>query len=129
MQSANEVQCNAGCISKQSGSNIGRRFSFAVHPYIPAMFDHSYSFSVLERFLRYVQIDTQSDPNSHTFPSTEKQKDLSNMLAMELRSMGIADADVDAFGYAHFFTVTAMLGVPVLLLVWLASRVKNTSGA
>jgi len=31
---------------------------------------------------------------------------------------------VDAFGYPQFFTMTALLGVPVLLLVWLASRVK-----
>jgi tripeptide aminopeptidase len=44
--------------------------------------------TVLERFLKYVQIDTQSDPNSTTQPSTEKQKDLSRLLVTELFEMG-----------------------------------------
>jgi len=57
--------------------------------------------SVLERFLRYVQIDTQSDPNSETFPSTAKQRNLSNLLAEELRALGVADAHVDAHGYVY----------------------------
>jgi tripeptide aminopeptidase len=55
--------------------------------------------AVADRFMRYVQIDTQSDPNSTAFPSTEKQKDLSNLLARELLSFGIEDAHVDANGY------------------------------
>ena len=45
--------------------------------------------TVLERFLKYVQIDTQSDPNSTTQPSTEKQKDLSRLLVTELFEMGV----------------------------------------
>lgn len=57
--------------------------------------------SVLERFLRYVQIDTQSDPNSQTFPSTAKQRNLSNLLAEELRALGVADAHVDEHGYVY----------------------------
>ncbi|SEI41487.1 tripeptide aminopeptidase [Dyadobacter sp. SG02] len=57
--------------------------------------------SVLERFLRYVRIDTQSDPNSETFPSTAKQRNLSNLLAEELRALGVADAHVDAHGYVY----------------------------
>jgi tripeptide aminopeptidase len=57
--------------------------------------------SVLERFLRYVQIDTQSDPNSETFPSTAKQRNLSNLLAEELRGLGVADAHVDEHGYVY----------------------------
>jgi len=57
--------------------------------------------SVLERFLRYVQIDTQSDPNSETFPSTAKQRNLSNLLAEELRALGVADAHVDEHGYVY----------------------------
>ncbi|MGV3603782.1 MAG: peptidase T [Dyadobacter fermentans] len=57
--------------------------------------------SVLDRFLRYVQIDTQSDPNSETFPSTAKQRSLSNLLAEELRALGIADAHVDEHGYVY----------------------------
>lgn len=60
-------------------------------------FDHT----VTERFLRYVVIDTQSDPNSPTCPSTEKQKDLGRVLVAELREMGIADAHLDEHGYVY----------------------------
>jgi len=58
-----------------------------------------YEFTVAERFLRYVQIDTQSDPTSNTFPTTEKQKDLSRLLVEELLEMGIEDAEMDEHGY------------------------------
>ncbi|MBV9986239.1 MAG: peptidase T [Chitinophagaceae bacterium] len=51
--------------------------------------------------MRYVQIDTQSDPHSRSFPSSEKQKKLSALLAEELRQMGIADAHTDEFGYVY----------------------------
>jgi tripeptide aminopeptidase len=54
---------------------------------------------VAERFMRYVQIDTQSDPNSETFPSTSKQKNLSKILVEELISIGISDAYMDEHGY------------------------------
>lgn len=57
--------------------------------------------TVLDRFLRYVKIDTQSDPNSNTFPSTEKQKDLGRVLVSELKEMGIADAHLDEHGYVY----------------------------
>lgn len=60
-----------------------------------------YSYTVAERFMKYVQIDTQSDPQSDTFPSTEKQKRLSEMLAEELRTMGVADAHMDEYGYVY----------------------------
>jgi tripeptide aminopeptidase len=56
---------------------------------------------VAERFLRYVIIDTQSDPTSPTCPSTEKQKDLGALLARELQAMGIADAHLDEHGYVY----------------------------
>jgi tripeptide aminopeptidase len=52
-----------------------------------------------ERFMCYVRIDTQSDPNATIFPSTIKQKDLSTLLVKELQSMGIQDAHLDEFGY------------------------------
>jgi tripeptide aminopeptidase len=55
--------------------------------------------SVLDRFLRYVQCDTQSDELSHTYPSTAKQLVLLRDLAEELRSFGVADAAVDEHGY------------------------------
>ncbi len=54
-----------------------------------------------ERFLRYVAIDTQSDPASPTCPSTEKQKDLGRLLARELQAIGLADADLDQHGYVY----------------------------
>lgn len=54
-----------------------------------------------ERFLRYVVIDTQSDPSSSTCPSTEKQKDLGRLLAAELQAMGIQDAHLDEHGYVY----------------------------
>lgn len=60
-----------------------------------------YSFTVTDRFLRYVQIDTQADPLSTSFPSTEKQKDLSNLLQQELLQMGLEDAQVDEHGYVY----------------------------
>ncbi len=57
--------------------------------------------SVAERFMRYVQVDTQSDPNSNAHPSTAKQKDLSKMLWRELLGMGITDAVTDEYGYVY----------------------------
>ena len=45
--------------------------------------------SLADRFIRYVQLDTQSDPNSEAYPTTEKQKELSLLLTMELRKMGL----------------------------------------
>lgn len=57
--------------------------------------------TVTERFLRYVKIDTQSDPESSAYPSTEKQKDLSRLLVEELKEMGIEDAHLDEFGYVY----------------------------
>jgi len=63
----------------------------------PLAFTHT----VTERFLRYVVIDTQSDPASATCPSTAKQKDLGALLARELREIGIVDAHLDAHGYVY----------------------------
>jgi tripeptide aminopeptidase len=54
--------------------------------------------TVLQKFLRYVAIDTQSDENSQTFPSTEKQKNLLSLLAQELSDMGI-HVSMDSYGY------------------------------
>jgi tripeptide aminopeptidase len=64
------------------------------------MFD-KYTFTAAERFMRYVQIDTQSDPLSGTHPTTEKQKDLSRLLAEELKSIGLEDAHMDDWGYVY----------------------------
>jgi tripeptide aminopeptidase len=64
-------------------------------------FTSSLNFTVKERFLRYVGIDTQSDPNSDTYPSTEKQKNLGRLLVAELQQIGITDAHLDEFGYVY----------------------------
>src|SRR5579862_3517603 len=61
----------------------------------------SFTHTVTERFLRYVTIDTQSDPVSPTCPSTEKQKNLGRLLASELQAMGIHDAHLDEYGYVY----------------------------
>jgi tripeptide aminopeptidase len=57
--------------------------------------------TVTERFLRYVVIDTQSDPASPTCPSTDKQKDLGRLLASELQAIGLRDAHLDQHGYVY----------------------------
>jgi tripeptide aminopeptidase len=62
---------------------------------------NKYKNTVTERFLQYVQIDTQSDPYSDAQPSTEKQKNLSNVLVNELLEMGITDAHLDDCGYVY----------------------------
>ena len=61
----------------------------------------NYSHTVTDRFLQYVQVDTQSDPHSPTCPSTEKQKDLGKILVHELKEMGITDAEMDEHGYVY----------------------------
>jgi tripeptide aminopeptidase len=62
---------------------------------------NNYTFTVAERFLRYVQIDTQSDPLSSSFPTTEKQKNLGKILADELKQSGLSDAHIDEWGYVY----------------------------
>ncbi len=57
--------------------------------------------TLLERFLSYVKIDTQSDPDSQSTPSTEKQFRLANLLVNELKSMGLEDAYVDEHCYVY----------------------------
>lgn len=86
--------------------------------------------TVLERFLRYVQIDTQSDPESPTQPSTEKQKDLSRVLVEELLAMGIADAHLDPHGYVYA-TIPANTGknVPVICYCSHVDTSPDSSGA
>ena len=60
-----------------------------------------YNHTVTERFIRYAKIDTQSDPNSPTCPSTMKQKNLGKLLVEELHAMGISDAELDEHGYVY----------------------------
>lgn len=59
----------------------------------------NYTYTVEERFMRYVQVDTTADPNSVSFPSSMKQKDLARILVKELEELGIQDAEMDEWGY------------------------------
>lgn len=63
-------------------------------------------YTVEERFVRYVQIDTTADPESASFPSSAKQKDLAQVLVAELLALGISDAEMDEWGYV-FATIPA----------------------
>jgi len=68
-------------------------------PAMPAF--PAFDYTVLERFLHYVVIDTQSDPESPATPSTEKQKNLGRLLVTELREIGLSDAAMDDNGYVY----------------------------
>lgn len=89
----------------------------------------NYSFTAAERFMRYVQIDTQSDPLSATHPSSEKQKDLSRILVEELKAMGISDAHMDEYGYVYA-TIPANTDkkVPVLCFCAHVDTAPDASG-
>lgn len=62
---------------------------------------NNYQHTVTERFMRYVTTDTQSDPESNTHPTTEKQKNLSKLLAEELIQIGLSDVSTDEYGYVY----------------------------
>ncbi|MBZ3695720.1 peptidase T [Phyllobacterium calauticae] len=68
--------------------------------------------TVTDRFLRYVVIDTQSDPKSSAQPSTEKQKNLGRVLVGELLAIGLSDAHMDEHGYVHA-TIPSNVDKPV----------------
>ena len=75
--------------------------------------------SLLERFCRYVKIDTQADESAGTYPSSPGQLVLSRMLAEELQAMGIKDAEADAKGMV-MGTVPATPGVKAQAIAWVA---------
>jgi len=88
-------------------------------------------YSVLERFLRYVQIDTQSDPDATDFPSTAKQLQLSGVLADELQAMGITDAHADQYGYVYATipSTSTKKDVPVICFCSHIDTSPDVSGA
>ena len=86
--------------------------------------------SVLERFLRYVQIDTQSAAGSDTYPSTLKQLVLLDLLKDELHTLGLTDATRDPYGYV-FATLpgtSPKLNVPVIGLIAHVDTAADASG-
>lgn len=92
------------------------------------MFEN-YQFTASERFLKYVQVDTQSDSQSNSFPSTEKQKDLAKILAGELKQMGIADAHMDEWGYVYAtIPATTDKKVPVICFCAHVDTAPDCSG-
>ncbi|MEW6507617.1 MAG: peptidase T [Bacteroidota bacterium] len=63
------------------------------------MFNPNYKFTVVERFLKYVKIETTSDEESKTFPSDPKQLELSRLLVEELKQIGMEEVEMDEYGY------------------------------
>ena len=89
-----------------------------------------YKYTSAERFLRYVQIDTQSDPDSKSQPSTTKQLDLGRVLVSELLEIGIADAHLDDYGYVYAtIPPNTDKKVPVICLCSHMDTSPDSSGA
>ena len=84
--------------------------------------------SVTERFLKYVSFDTQSDENSPTCPSTDKQKLLGAALVEEMKEMGISDAFMDENGYVYG-TVPGDPSLPTIGLIAHMDTSPDASGA
>src|SRR5437763_1758745 len=83
-----------------------------------------------ERFLRYVRIDTQSDEDSESYPSTAKQLDLLRLLAKELKELGLANAAIDEHGYVTA-TVTSTVShdAPTIAFFAHADTAREVTGA
>ena len=84
--------------------------------------------TVTERFLRYVSFDTQSDEKTETCPSTDKQKQLGQVLVEEMRDMGISDAYMDEHGYVYG-TVPGDKDLPTIGLIAHMDTAPDASGA
>jgi tripeptide aminopeptidase len=105
--------------------------------YAPAVSDDGFTSELarevapdaLDRFLRYVVIDTQSDPRSESYPSTPKQLDLSRLLVAELGELGLEDAHLDEHGYAlATLPATVEREVPAIGLIAHVDTVPGVSG-
>jgi tripeptide aminopeptidase len=102
---------------------------------VTATLDANYRQQLLDRFLRYVKVDTRSDEASESSPTTEKQKDLSRMLTEELKELGYDDAAMNEWGYV-FATVPGNLPadhpaagtVPTIALIAHVDTYFGTSG-
>ena len=88
----------------------------------------SWPTGVLERFLRYVRIDTQSEEGASTYPSTAKQLDLSRLLVDELREIGLDDVELNEHGYV-FATLPGTAGAPVIGLIAHVDTTPESPGA
>lgn len=83
-----------------------------------------------DRFMRYVQVDTQSDPESNAHPTTEKQKDLSRILYEELKQMGLEEVETDEFGYVYATipSNTSKTNIPVICFCSHVDTAPDCSG-
>ena len=84
-----------------------------------------------DRFIRYAQIDTQSDPASETYPSTARQLRLLNLLVEELLALGLADVEIDEHGYvtATIAATTRRSDIPPIGFIAHADTSPEVSGA
>jgi tripeptide aminopeptidase len=96
-------------------------------PRVPHLVAEELQADALERFLRYVRIDTQSSLDSDTFPSTAKQLDLSRLLADELRAAGLDDVALTEHGYV-FATLPGVDGAPTVGLLAHVDTAPDASG-
>lgn len=82
------------------------------------------------RFMRYVQVDTQSDPESNLHPTTEKQKELSRILYEELKQMGLEEVETDEYGYvyASIPSNSSKTGIPVICFCSHVDTAPDCSG-
>lgn len=85
--------------------------------------------TVVERFLKYVSFDTQSDPDSESTPSTPKQKLLGQELVNEMHSMGIENARMDEHGYVYAHIDANTEGIPSLGFIAHMDTSSDASGA
>jgi len=95
------------------------------------MSDSRFQTSAVERFLRYVKVDTQSSETSETYPSTAKQLDLLRQLVGELKEIGLSDASIDEHGYvmATIPATSKKTGVPVIGFIAHVDTSPEMSGA
>jgi tripeptide aminopeptidase len=109
---------------------MSRTYTRAVSTETPATLADQLAEDAVERFLRYVRIDTQSDEDSETYPSTEKQLVLLRLLRDELEHVGLADAAIDEHGYVTA-TVPATVEheVPTIALFAHVDTAREVSGA
>src|SRR5512145_1305609 len=85
---------------------------------------------ILERFLSYVRIDTQSSEASESFPSTAKQKDLAAKLKPDLEALGLPDVEITPWGYVLASWRTNRQGkVPTIALIGHLDTSPDVSGA
>jgi tripeptide aminopeptidase len=91
---------------------------------------NDYKYTVTERFLEYVQIDTQSDAHSDTHPTTAKQKDLSALLAKHLQAIGITDTETNEYGYVYAtIPANTTKNVPTICFCSHVDTTSDCSGA